>query len=101
MDFRNLVNAKSYPVTKAPTMLQRMFNYFAPAEQFWIKPGNDLKAAIRTIAIHTKQTEEQVLRHAVDIGISAMEEVVTQQASYYRKEDGSDELIKLVFTDGE
>lgn len=100
MDFRNIVNAKSYPVTKAPTVLQKVFNYFTPREQFWIKPGNDLKAAIRTIAIHTKQSEQQVLRNAINIGVSAMEEIVTQQASYYRKEDGSYELIELVLTNG-
>jgi len=95
MDLEKLFNAKAYPVSKAPTLLSRFFNYFNKEEkQFWVKPGNDLDAAIRTIAIHTGKNEQQVLRDAIDIGITAMEEILTEQATYYRREpDG--ELVRL------
>jgi len=99
MNLKNLFNNRPYLLDKQPTGFQRIVNYFLAKSQFWIEPGNDLTAAIRTIAIHINKSEEQVLRQAIDIGISTMEEIVTEQASYYRKEDGSNELVKLILKD--
>lgn len=58
--------------------------------------SNEMMAAVKIISIHTNTSEKQIIQDAITLGVSALEEIVCDQASYYRKEKGSNEILKLV-----